>query len=307
MNPTLNTQNPKPLSEGELWIPSAILKNLPHGRPVVLSAHLSEGERIVLRRKKPIRPSVWSERHRIVTMSSFPGPWRNDLTPHLVGIMDAGAMPFVREIIICKPPQTGGSEAVNNFIGSRIDRDPGPALYVYPDRDTARDNSKDRILPMITSSPRLKQYLTGYDEDEASMRIKLKHMPIYMAWSGSASRLGNRPIKHLVLDEIDKYKRHMVKNETDAIRLAEKRVITYLYDHKIWKISTPTIESGPITKAMKNEAQVIFDYWVKCPECGEYQIMIFDRIKWDKEIGEDGKPVHPTPQRMNSKTPSKRR
>lgn len=178
MNPTLNTQNPKPLSEGELWIPSAILKNLPHGRPVVLSAHLSEGERIVLRRKKPIRPSVWSERHRIVTMSSFPGPWRNDLTPHLVGIMDAGAMPFVREIIICKPPQTGGSEAVNNFIGSRIDRDPGPALYVYPDRDTARDNSKDRILPMITSSPRLKQYLTGYDEDEASMRIKLKHMPI---------------------------------------------------------------------------------------------------------------------------------
>ena len=51
-------------------------------------------------------------------------------------------------------------------------------LCVYPDRDTARDNSKDRILPMLTSSPRLRKYLTGYDDDEASMRIKLKHMPL---------------------------------------------------------------------------------------------------------------------------------
>ncbi len=263
-----------------------------------MSARLSEGERLVLRRKKPIRPSKWSERHRIVTTSSFPGPWRNDLTPYLVGVMDAGALPFVRVVIVCKAPQVGVSEAVNNFEGNRIDRDPGPMLYVYPDRDTARDNSKDRILPMITSSPRLRKYLTGYDDDEASMRIRLKHMPLYLAWAGSAARLGNKPIKHLVLDEVDKYPPHASKRETAPIRLAEKRVITYQYDHKIWKISTPTVEKGPITQAMKTEAQVIFDFWVECPKCGEYQPMIFDQIKWNKETGEDGKPVHPDPKRM---------
>jgi phage terminase large subunit GpA-like protein len=135
--------NPKPFAEGDPWIPDAILRNLPHGRPVTVSARLSEGERLVLGRKKPILPSKWSERHRIVTMSSFPGPWRNDLTPYLVGVMDAGALPFVRVVIVCKAPQVGVSEAVNNFAGNRIDRDPGPMLYVYPDRDTARDNSKD--------------------------------------------------------------------------------------------------------------------------------------------------------------------
>jgi len=281
------------------WIPNAILKGLPHGKPVVLTARLSAGERLILRKRRPIRVSVWSERHRVLTMSSRPGPWRNDRTPYLTGLMDALAFPSVRTVILCKPPQVGGSEAVNNFVGSRIDRDPGPVLYVFPETNTARENSQDRILPMIESSANLSQYLTGHDDDKASFRIKLRHMPIYMAWAGSVSRLANKPIKIVVFDETDKYP-PASKRETDPITLGEKRVITYPYDHKIIKISTPTVESGPIWVAMETEAQVIFDFWVECPGCGEMQPMVFDQIKWDKVEGEDGKPTHPDPERMQN-------
>jgi len=49
---------------------------------------------------------------------------------------------------------------------------------------------------------------------------------------------------------------------------------------KIWKLSTPTTFNGPISVAMRDEAQVVFDYYVQCPECGQFQKMIFKRIKW---------------------------
>ena len=296
MNPTID--NLQSSIVNPTWLPPFLRK--PDGGPVTLRARLCKGEREVLKKRRPIKVSTWSERHRVVSGSRFPGPWRNDLTPYLAGIMDAAAFPSVRTTILCKAPQIGGTEAINNFVGYCIDRDPGPVLYVYPDSVTGRENMKDRILPMIEDSRRLRSYMTGWEDDKASIRIKLLHMPIYLAWAGSASRLGNKPIKHVIFDETDKYPAVADKRETDPISLGEKRTITYQYDHKIWKISTPTIESAPISKAMREEAQVIFDYWVRCPGCGKRHVMDFDQIKWNKEPDEDGKETHPHPERMRS-------
>ncbi len=236
-------------------------------------------ERKVLRTRRRIPCSEWTEKNRVLTMSSLPGRWRNDVTPYLAGIMDASWHPGVRTIIICKAPQVGMSEAVNNCIGYAIDRDPAPTMYVYPDEQTARDNSKARVQPMIESSPALRQYLTGIQDDVAALQIDMQHMPIYMAWAGSASRLANKPIGRLVLDEVDKYPQ-AGKREADPISLAEKRTITYPWDRKIWKLSTPTVESGPIWQAMQAEAQLVYHYWVRCPLCGAWQLMNFDQIKF---------------------------
>ena len=164
----------------------------------------SKGERKIMRRRKPIPVSQWAERHRILEMSSIPGKWKNLFTPYLVGIMDAAGTPGVETVIICKSPQTGGSEAGHNLVGWCIDRSPGPVMYVFPDEITARENAKDRIIPMITGSSRLREYMTGTGDDASSLRVNLAHMPIYLGWSGSVSRLGNKPIRTLILDELDK-------------------------------------------------------------------------------------------------------
>ena len=87
-------------------------------------------------------------------MSVLPGKWKNDVTPYLAGIMDASFFQSVQTIIICEAPQVGKTEAVLNCIGYAIDRDPGPVLCIYPDELTARENSQDRIQPMIKISPR---------------------------------------------------------------------------------------------------------------------------------------------------------
>lgn len=246
------------------------------GAPITF--RFSKGERKILRRRRPIPVSQWAERHRILEMSSIPGKWKNLFTPYLVGIMDAAGTPGVETVIICKSPQTGGSEAGHNLVGWCIDRSPGPVMYVFPDEITARENAKDRIIPMIKDSPRLRDYMTGSGDDASSLRINLAHMPIYLGWSGSVSRLGNKPIRTLILDELDKYKNP--KNEATSETLAEKRTTTWRTRRHILKISTPTTEDGPIWTAFMQEAGARFDFWVRCPHCGMAQLMDFERIDW---------------------------
>ncbi len=270
------------------WLPPSLLAITGEIRHVV---RLSEPERKVFRKHKKIPVSVWCERFRNVTMSVLPGRWKNSVTPYLSGIMDASFFLSVRTIIICKAPQVGGTESVLNCIGYAIDRDPGPVLCIYPDELTARENNQDRIQPMIKTSPRLRGYMTGLDDDSALLKISLQHMPIYMAWARSAARLANKPIRYVVFDETDKYPETAGKRETDPISLGEARTITYRHNRKIWKISTPTTDAGNIWKALTTEAQVVFDFWVKCPACLVDQKMVFAQIKWahKTEPGPDGK------------------
>ena len=237
-------------------------------------------ERKVCRRRKKIAVSDWAERHRVLTMSALPGKWHNSVTPYLTGIMDTMAAVFVREVVLCKTPQTGGSEATHNFIGYCIDRAPGPVLYVYPDEDTAKENSNDRVLPMIQSSPRLASYLTGVSKDASAHRIGLQHMPVYFAWARSASKLANKPIKYAVADEIDKEGFDAGTREAHPLDLIDKRFTTYRSTYKFIKISTPTLDTGNIWGAL-NSCEVIFDYHVACPACTQTQLMAFTGIKWD--------------------------
>lgn len=278
------------------WLPAAVHEALAlriaEGGGLVHRFRFAKGERNAFHKRKPIPVSLWAERHRVVHQSSIPGRWHNSVTPYMKGVMDASFFPSVETVIICKTPQTGGSEAIHNCVGYAVDRQPGPAMYVFPDRQTAKENAQDRITPMLESSPRLRSYLTGVADDTSSLRINLQHMAIYLGWSGSVSRLGNKPIRYLVLDELDKYKNP--KKEASSESLAEKRTTTWRRKRKIWKISTPTVEDGPIWVALNNEAQAQFDYWVRCPHCGSWQLMEFDRIKWpqDEAIKNDPEGVH---------------
>ncbi len=263
------------------WLPGEFRALLKERGRVEVAFRFTGPERSVYRKRKMIPVSEWAEKYRMIKTSSLPGPWRNDVTPYLVGVMDAAVFPGVQEIVLCKAPQVGGSEAIHNVMGRMIDLDPGPAMYVFPDQLTAEENATDRIIPMITSSVQLRKYTTGYKDDLSKIGVNLSHMKISLAWP-TPSRLGNKPIRFLILDELDKFTDKTTKREAGPIALAEKRTTTFPYNRLIIKISTPTVEDGAIWVAL-GAAQVIFDYWVRCPDCGGYQLMDFDRIKWPEE------------------------
>ena len=243
---------------------------------------LGKAERRAWRKKRYIPPSVWAERYRIVHMSSRPGPWRNSTTPYTVGFMDASFYPSVRRVVLCKVPQSGGSEAILNCLGYLIDREPGPVIMVYPDENMARENAAERIIPMLQSSPVFAEYLTPHSDDLASLKIKLNHMHINMAWSGSPSRLGNKPARGIVCEEIDKWKD--VRAEASSLSLARQRTTTYELDKlsREWNVCTPTTEQGAIWRELES-CDAIYDYYVRCPHCNHSQLMTFEGIDFGGE------------------------
>lgn len=246
------------------------------------SFRYTDAERSVYRRRKRVPVSEWAERHRVITRGPYEGArWRNELVPYAAGIMDASFYPGVNKIVICAAPQTGKSTIIDTCIAYAMDRAPGPVLYCYPDEDTATENVQDRIIPMIRKSPRLRSYLTGVADDETARRINLLHMQIYMAWARSASKLANKSIKYAVGDEVDKYPESANKRETGPVQLLDARLTWYRnVGGKTWLASTPTVEDAPIWQALEQDAEVVFDFWARCPDCGEEELMAFDQIRW---------------------------
>jgi phage terminase large subunit GpA-like protein len=246
---------------------------------LTVSFRPSMGERR-LYRKKPVKlPSAWAPKYRKITHGPLKGSYYDpDFMPHMNGIMDTAAESCVQEIVNCKAPQTGGSANWETFLGNRADVAPGDALIVYPDRDTARKRCVDYLQPMFRDSPRLRRLLTGVADDEASLRVKLKTMLVYMGWGGSVTSLGNVSVKYLLVDELDKCPEYPSKKEARFEALVAER--TTAYDRfgslKIWN-STPTAMPSRIVARLAG-CDVIFDYHARCPDCGHIQLMEFSRI-----------------------------
>ena len=113
--------------------------------------------RNVLKIPEKLKVSEWAEKYRILDSSSnFKGRWSNEITPYLIGIMDAINDPYIQEINFCKPTQVGGTEAMLNMLGWIISEDPAPAMIVYPTDDLAKDTSRDRLRPSLLKTEEIK-------------------------------------------------------------------------------------------------------------------------------------------------------
>lgn len=224
--------------------------------------------------------SEWADKYRMLTEkeTNFPGPWRTDRVPYLKGIMDAISDVDIEEIVFCKPTQVGGTEFLYNALGYIIMQDPSPCMLVYPSEDLAEFASKNRIQAMIKNVGGMRE---RYMESDSKL-LELQFTGMYLVLSGanSASSLASRPIRILLLDEVDKYPLACGK-EADPISLAKERTKTYRFNKKILLASTPTVETGPIWVGYE-AADERRKYHVPCPHCGHKQPFEFKQIKWEK-------------------------
>jgi phage terminase large subunit GpA-like protein len=214
--------------------------------------------------KPPERLTVseWADKYRIMDSktSAFPGRWRSDRTPYLREVMDQYNEPEVEEIVFCCASQVGKTETLLNIMGYIIDQDPNPALIVYPTLDLAEYASENRLGPMIQLSPTLAE---KYDA-RASDRLELQFTGMHLVLSGanSPASLASRPVRYVLLDEVDKYPT-MSAREADPVSLARERTKTF-YNRKIILCSTPTIELGEIRQQFES-CDVTKQYYVPCP------------------------------------------
>lgn len=233
-----------------------------------------------LKKPEKLTVSEWAEKYRVLDEgSNFQGRWSNDITPYLVGIMDAFNDPYIREINFCKPTQVGGTEAMLNMLGWIIMNNAAPTMIVYPNDDLAKDISNDRIKPSLKKTPEIAERF--YETVSKELRLKYRGMTIYLRGSGSASKLASKPIKYLFFDEIDKME-GASKKEASPYNLAKERTRTFPYNKKIYTCSTPTLKTNYVWDLHEN-ADEQRQFFVPCPHCNEYMTLKFAQISFPEE------------------------
>ena len=232
-----------------------------------------------------VKVSDWADQFRFLSSESAaePGLWRTSRTPYLRAIMDdLSPNSPVSEVIVSKGVQLGFTESGLNAVGCFIDVAPCPIMYVMPTLDMSKAISETRVEPMIDNSPSLKRRIRPAKSKDSGNTKLVKRFPggvLVLSGANSASSLRSRPVKLLVLDEVDAYPLN-VDNEGSPISLAEKRTSTFGTKKKIYKLSTPTVEGQSVIEAEWDKTDQR-KYLVPCPDCGGMQELKFDRLRWE--------------------------
>lgn len=225
--------------------------------------------------------SEWAEKYRILDAKSaaMPGPWSNDVTPYLKGVMDEFNNYETEKIVFVKPTQVGGTEALQNMIGYIVMQDPAPTMIVYPTDTLAKSISENRLQPMLKATPEIAK---KFDDTSPLLELHFDGMYLTLAGSNSPSGLASKPIRFLMMDEVDKYPGASNK-EADPIKLATERTKTF-HNKKIFITSTPTLKTGHIWQEKEN-ADIEKHFFVPCPHCGEYIEFQFPNIRFPGDEG----------------------
>ena len=204
--------------------------------------------------------------YRVVTEPPHTGPWRHQLAPHTVKIMDTYSLPHVREIWFCGVDQSGKTNTMLNCMHWAIDIDPGPCFYLMPTEATGAKVTASKIIPMLKASKRVKKHVSKKEADTTLSQIRLAHgVVIRPAHANSAASMATFAGKHLFGDEVDKYPPRTGR-EASPIDIIKKRGRQFRGRGKQFFASTPA--QLFIYKGMQACHQVWEEHH-KCPHCLE--------------------------------------
>jgi len=219
-----------------------------------------------MRTPEKIKVSEHAALYRVVTEAPHTGPWRHELAPHTVKIMDTYGLPHVREIWFCGVEQSGKTNTMLNCLHWAADVDPGNIFYLMPTEATGDKVTSEKLIPLVKASKRLKQYLGDKENDTTLAKIKLTHgVVIRPAHANSAASMATFAAKHCFGDEIDKYPERTGREST-PIELIKKRNRLYRGRYKRFFASTPAqlfIHKGMLA------CQQIWEIRHRCPHCGQ--------------------------------------
>lgn len=248
-----------------------------------------------------VSTAEWCERNiylspRIPT--SQPGWWRRSSVPALVapgGITEALDDATAETVVVMKGSQTALTTTAYCWLAKEIATEPSSALIVMNSASDARDKSAESWKPIWEDSRGLRGYIPQNRRNEWTKLYQcINTAPVYWIGANSPGRLGAKPIRRLILDEVDKYpqgfgrKRRgtvaLSSSEAGAVALAKQRTKAFRKNGlaKIVEFSTPTDEHGEIATAYAEGDQR--KLYVKCPMCDAEQIMVWKNFKIDMEL-----------------------
>ncbi len=251
--------------------------------------------------------SEWADtyRHLSPERSARPGKWRTDVVPHLRVPMNLVTRADVREFIFVKSSQVAGTDGIaNNAVGFYIHIDPSPILYVAEDESKAKAWSQEYLAPMIRDTPVLSALVADAKSRDSGNTVGAKSFPgghLAVGWATSPATGSSRPRRIVILDERDAFK---PTPEGDYVTIVEARTKTFEDTYKLLKISSPrnrlppppgSPPDAPHLSPIEREyetADYKGQYFVPCPQCGDFQVLTWKDTKGDYNLRLD--PTDPT-------------
>lgn len=236
-----------------------------------------------------ITVSEWADNYRKLSpeSSSEPGQWHTSRTEYLRGILDAVTDTDIETVVVMSSAQVGKTEIILNAIGYHIDWDPCPMLVLQPTQDMGSTFSKDRLSNMLRDTTPLQNKVAPSKSRDSENTILHKSFAgghVSIVGANSPTGLASRPIRIVMLDEVDRYPASAGK-EGDPVSLANKRTTTF-WNRKAILVSTPTIKGLSRIEAAYHETdQRRFN--VPCHDCGTYQPLQWAQVKWSKKKVDD--------------------
>lgn len=249
-----------------------------------------------------VSPSEFAEREIVLPPSAnaVPGPLR--LAAYQRELVDSIADDDVDTVVMMVSAQTGKSLSVLAMLGYIAVCDPGPAMHFSPIEKDSISFVRERLNPLIDSSPSLRRAIgKGQSRRKGSTggldSTEVKTFPGGQLSFGSSHKktdVAARAIRYLLLDEVDKFVAN-VGGEGDPLELAIKRTATFEgRRRKIVIVSTPTTSTGSHVYAwyLRGDQR---KFKLKCPDaqCGEFFAPEFGHIDWTKGSPETARLVCP--------------
>lgn len=245
----------------------------------------AQGVRRAWRPPERLSVAAWAERHlRFSTkVSNYPGAYRSALTPYVRGVFAAFEDPGVERIDLCWAAQTAKTSTMLVCMLYTLSQDPGPILWSMSTEDLARAFSRKRLQPLIDDTPALTALKPANLDLYGVLEMGMRTADLALCGANSPTRLSSNPIRYYYADEIDKYPLETTR-EGSALNLGIRRTAAF-WNRKVTTTSTPTLGDGQIWTALL--AGDWRQFWVPCPHCGAYQVLLFEQIKRPHGVGKE--------------------
>jgi phage terminase large subunit GpA-like protein len=228
-----------------------------------------------------ISVTEWADRFRYLPQEAAaePGKYSSRRTPFAREIMNAVSDPHIRRVVVKAASQVSKTEIILNSILYFAAVDPCPMLWVLPREDDAKSYSLERLDPSIRDTPEAKAVFVD-PSDRKRYKVQYKAFKggyIALVSSEVPSALAGRPVRVLLMDEIDRFPISAGK-EGDPVEIASARTRTF-WNRKEILTSSPTVEGTSRIEDAYQES-TMEEWFVPCPDaaCRHYQTLSFWRL-----------------------------
>lgn len=234
-----------------------------------------------LRPPPNLSPSQWAEQHVYIPIgNAVPGRISFRNAPYQREPLDMLIEPDCERVTLMWAAQVGKTQLALCGQGYHIAVRPMSQMMMQPSETDLHVWLATKFQPMVDANRMLQSRLAKPRGREGVNNGTMKSYPggfLMFAWSGSPRTMRGRSAPIIVVDEVDGYE---ATKEGHPVSLVWQRAATFGDQKKLLEISTPTFKGASYIEA----AFLAGDqrrFHVPCPDCGEKQVLRWERVTWD--------------------------